>query len=79
MEEVKINVARDALGDGDTEYYMCCSKTKASLLRFLVQCFMTVLIMGFCILQLSLGKTDPIYLNLILILTGIWLPSPKHE
>lgn len=63
----------------DIDYQLCCSRTKASLLRFLVQIAITFTLMFFCVYQLASGNTDPIYINLILILTGIWLPSPKHE
>lgn len=63
----------------DRDYQLCCSKTKASLLRFLVQIIITFTLMIFCVYQLASGNEEPIYINLILILTGIWLPSPKHE
>ena len=77
MAEQKINVA-DADPD-DHVWTTCCSRTQSSLLKFIVQVAMSFAILAFSIIQLILGKTDPIYINLILIITGIWLPSPRHE
>jgi hypothetical protein len=75
--EQKINIEPD---DPDERIWTtCCSRTESSLLKFITQVVMSFGILAFAMIQLLLGKNDPIYINLILIITGIWLPSPRHD
>jgi hypothetical protein len=85
-EETKLNIDKlsnsQTLSEKEFErktyWKSCCLKTDKRAVSFFTQFFISILIIIFCLYQLHiLDKCDSdIYMNLLTLILGTWLPQP---
>ena len=73
IEEKKSHIENDR--------YCCLLKrnTDIRLLRYVVQCSIISMVMMFSMIQLSHGKDKEIYLNMLMLCLGVFIPNPKFN
>ena len=90
-EETKLNITEDKLSNSQTlsekeferkNYWdSCCIRADKRAISFFSQFFISILIISFCLCQLyRLDKCDSdIYMNLLTLILGTWLPQPSMK
>lgn len=63
---------KDRLEHWDT----CCSRSSSRFVKYLVQVVVSIIILIFAIVNISLGHNDPVYYSLLTLIVGVFIPSP---
>ena len=81
-EDKKIDIAPGPQATKDNESWnVCCSRSSSNFVKYLVQVLVSMTILIFAIVNISLGKNDAVYWSLITLIVGVFVPSPtlsKH-
>ena len=77
MQEQKINEIR-SLSEIENQYGTCCGNTTdRRLLEFGAKCSVLFSILCFSFMMVSRDdKNSQVYINIILVIMSIWIPSP---
>jgi hypothetical protein len=63
--------------DGSKENWnMCCSRSSTSFVKYMVQVLVSMTILVFAIVNISMGRNDAVYWSLITLIVGVFVPSP---
>ena len=54
----------------------CCSRSSSRFVKYLVQVVVSIIILIFAIVNISLGHNDPVYYSLLTLIVGVFIPSP---
>lgn len=72
MQETKIDIETEEKED----WAICCSKSSSHFIKYMVQVIFSMCILSFAIVNISLGRNDPIYWSMITLIIGVFVPSP---
>ena len=72
MEETKIDIKEE-----NEEWAICCSRSSAHFIKYMVQVIVCLCILIFAIINISLGRTDSVYWSMITLIIGVFVPSPS--
>lgn len=62
------------------EKWFCCSRTSPNFVKYIVQVSFSCVVMGFSITMLATNQENrEIYLNLLMLIIGIFIQNPKIE
>ncbi|MEE3719698.1 hypothetical protein V2H45_23430 [Tumidithrix elongata RA019] len=48
-------------------------------MRFWVQTGLSLIVTGFCLFQIAMGKGDGVYWSTVSAILGYWLPAPEEK
>lgn len=72
--------------DDEKEYdrnviYTCCSKSSMLFIKFVAQCVISfiALIFSFAMLLYHPSSNDSLYFSIIMLIIGVFIPSPSHK
>lgn len=61
------------------EWSFCCSKTSPRAVKYFTTLGISVIVLLFSIIQISLGNESPIYFNLLSLIIGIYIKTPQMK
>ena len=67
----------EAAADPDQNWAICCSKSSAQFIKYMVQVVVSLTILVFAIAMVSTGHDDSVYWSLITLIIGVFVPSPS--
>lgn len=76
MAEVKVDMPIVAI-EADENWAICCSRSSAQFIKYMVQVVVSLTILAFAIAMVSTGHDDPVYWSLITLIIGVFVPSPS--
>ena len=59
------------------QWQMCCSGSSSHFIKYLSQLLVYLTILVFALVNISLGKNDPIYWSLLTLIVGAMAPAPS--
>ena len=89
MDEIKINsidelnnleIKRKEI-EIENEWRICCSKSSSVFIKYIVQVIISIIILIFSIVQLSIDdkRDKSIYVSLISTILGLFIPAPRLD
>lgn len=73
MTDVKVEIQPI---EPEQDWSVCCSKSSSHFIKYMVQVLVSVTILIFAIVNISLGKTDSVYWSIITLIIGVFVPAP---
>ena len=67
----------EAKADPDQNWAICCSKSSAQFIRYMVQVVVSLTILAFAIAMIATGHNDAVYWSLLTLIIGVFVPSPS--
>ena len=66
-------------GEQDHVWQTCCSKSSSSFLHYVSQLVVTTGVLSLSIGMLAAGSKDTLYPSLLMLILGVYLPTPTHK
>ena len=75
MTDIKVEIP-EIHNDDNENWNVCCSKSSSHFIKYMVQVLVSITILIFAIVNISLGKTDSVYWSIITLIIGVFVPAP---
>ncbi len=81
MDELEIKSKEIEIENKKNEWNVCCSKSSSVFIKYVVQVLISLIVLIFSIVQLSMDdkRDKSIYISLISTILGLFVPAPTLD